>query len=180
MTQKFLPHPTMPVGWPRLSASDLTLGPKQSVISSVYLLCFNNIRKRIPGSELSHRRSVWYTWLPEKNTPRLVPAQTALPLLKIPGSERKPLSFSRKRLYVRGSVVRNPPANTGDEGLILGSERSPGGRAWQPTPVFVLRESRGQRSLAGCRTWGRKELGMTEGLNSLAQGPFKVCNKPRL
>ena len=26
------------------------------------------------------------------------------------------------------SVVQNPPANAGDMGLILGSERSPGGR----------------------------------------------------
>ena len=132
MTQKFLPHPTMPVRRPRLSASDLILGPKQSVIGSVYLLCFNNTRKRVPGSELSHRRSDWCSWLPEKNTPRLVPAQTALPLLKTPGSERKPLSLSRKWLYVRGSVVRNPPANTGDEGLILGSERSPGGGHGNP------------------------------------------------
>ena len=35
-------------------------------------------------------------------------------------------------------------------------------RAWQPTPVFLPRESHGQRSLAGYSPWGLKELDMTE------------------
>ena len=35
-------------------------------------------------------------------------------------------------------------------------------RAWQPTPVFLPRESHGQRSLAGYSPWGCKELGTTE------------------
>ena len=35
-------------------------------------------------------------------------------------------------------------------------------RKWQPTPVFLLRESHGQRSLVTYSPWGRKELGMTE------------------
>ena len=35
-------------------------------------------------------------------------------------------------------------------------------RAWQPTPVFLPRESHGQRSLAGYSPWGGKELDMTE------------------
>ena len=41
-----------------------------------------------------------------------------------------------------GSVVKNPPANAGDAGdmgSILGSERSPWRRKWQPTPVLLLR-----------------------------------------
>ena len=29
-------------------------------------------------------------------------------------------------------------------------------RAWQPTLVFLSGESRGQRSLVGCSSWGRK------------------------
>ena len=37
-----------------------------------------------------------------------------------------------------------------------------GGRKWQPTPVFLLGESCGQRSLVGCRLWGRTELNMTK------------------
>ena len=32
----------------------------------------------------------------------------------------------------------------------------------QPTPVFLPRESHGQRSLVGYSPWGRKELDMTE------------------
>ena len=34
--------------------------------------------------------------------------------------------------------------------------------SWQPTPVFLLGESLGQRSLAGYSPWGHKELDMTE------------------
>jgi len=35
-------------------------------------------------------------------------------------------------------------------------------RAWQPTPVFLPRESHGQRSLVGHSPWGHKESNMTE------------------
>ena len=35
-------------------------------------------------------------------------------------------------------------------------------RAWQPTPVFLPGESRGQRSLVGYSPWGHKESNMTE------------------
>ena len=30
-------------------------------------------------------------------------------------------------------------------------------RKWQPTPVFLPRESQGWGSLVGCRLWGRTE-----------------------
>ena len=30
-------------------------------------------------------------------------------------------------------------------------------RKWQPTPVFLLGESQGQRNLVGFRLWGRTE-----------------------
>ena len=56
-------------------------------------------------------------------------------------------------------VVKNPPANAGDirdRGLIPGLERSPG-EGWQTTPVFLPRESHGQRSLAGYSPWDGKE-----------------------
>ena len=61
-------------------------------------------------------------------------------------------------------MVKNLPANAGnikDMGLNPGSGRSPGGRAWQPTPVFFPGESRAQRSLVGYSPWGNKELDMT-------------------
>ena len=35
-------------------------------------------------------------------------------------------------------------------------------RAWQPTPVFLPRESPGQRSLADYSPWSYKDLDMTE------------------
>ena len=35
-------------------------------------------------------------------------------------------------------------------------------RAWQPTPLFLPRESHGQRSLKGYSPWGCKELDTTE------------------
>ena len=40
-------------------------------------------------------------------------------------------------------------------------------RKWQPTPIFLPGESRGQRSLGGYSPWGRKESDMTERLHSL-------------
>ena len=35
-------------------------------------------------------------------------------------------------------------------------------REWEPTPVFLLGEFHGQRSLVGYSSWGHKELDMTE------------------
>ena len=35
-------------------------------------------------------------------------------------------------------------------------------RTWQPTPVFLLGESQGQRRLVGHSPWGHKESDMTE------------------
>ena len=60
-------------------------------------------------------------------------------------------------------VVKNLPANAediGGPGPIPGLGRSPGNRAWQPTPVVLSGESHGQ-SLAGYGPWGHKE-DMTE------------------
>ena len=33
---------------------------------------------------------------------------------------------------------------------------------WQPTPLFLLREFHGQRSLEGYSSWGHKELDTTK------------------
>ena len=44
--------------------------------------------------------------------------------------------------------------DTGATGLIPGLERSPGGRKWQLTPVFLPGNSHGRRSLMGCSPWG--------------------------
>ena len=48
-------------------------------------------------------------------------------------------------------------------------ENVPWGRKWQPTPVFLPGESHGQRSLAGCSSWGRKKLDTIERPNNRPQ-----------
>ena len=52
-----------------------------------------------------------------------------------------------------GSAVKNSPA--GDTGSIAG--KVPWSRAWQPTLVFLLGDSHGQRSLAGYSRWGHRK-----------------------
>ena len=42
------------------------------------------------------------------------------------------------------------------------SWEGPWRKKWQPAPVFLPRESHGQRSLVGYSPWGRKESDMTE------------------
>ena len=54
------------------------------------------------------------------------------------------------------SVVKNQPADIGDEGSVPGLE-DPWRRAWQPTPVLLPGESHGQRSLVGYSPWGLRE-----------------------
>ena len=56
-------------------------------------------------------------------------------------------------------MVKNSPANAGNAGnagSVPGLGRSPGEGKWQPTPVFLPRESHGQRSLAGYSPRGHK------------------------
>ena len=62
-------------------------------------------------------------------------------------------------------MVKNPPANAGDESD-TGWFDAWGGkiswrRAWQPTPIFLPGESHGQRSLVGYSPWGLRESGTT-------------------
>ena len=47
-------------------------------------------------------------------------------------------------------------------GFDLSVGKSPWRRKWQPAPVVLPGESRGQRSLAGYSLWGHKELETTE------------------
>ena len=65
-------------------------------------------------------------------------------------------------------MVKNPPVNAGDVGLIPGSVRMClWRREWQPTPVFMPGKSQGQRSPVGYSPWGRKSmLDTTEQLNN--------------
>ena len=56
------------------------------------------------------------------------------------------------------TVVKNPSANAGNVGSIPVPGRPPWRKKWQPTPVFLSVNPHGQRNLAGCSPWGRKEL----------------------
>ena len=51
----------------------------------------------------------------------------------------------------------------------------PWGKEWHPTPILLLGESHGQRSLAGYSPWGHKELDTTEPL-TLMQAAITACN----
>ena len=60
-------------------------------------------------------------------------------------------------------MVKNLPASAGDaRGLDPWVGKMPWRRKWQLTPVFLLGEFNGHRSLAGYSPWGCKELGLTE------------------
>ena len=50
------------------------------------------------------------------------------------------------RGFPGGSDSKKFACNVGDLGSIPGFERSPEGRAWQPTPVFLSGEFHGQRA----------------------------------
>ena len=53
-------------------------------------------------------------------------------------------------------MVKNPPANAGDSGLIPGSGRSPGGGQGSPFQYSCLENPCGQRSLVGYSPWVTK------------------------
>ena len=61
-------------------------------------------------------------------------------------------------------AVKNLPANTGDmrHGFDPWVAMIPWRRAWQHIPVFLSRESYGQRDLVGYSPQGHQELDMTE------------------
>ena len=63
-------------------------------------------------------------------------------------------------------MVKNPPADVGDSGLIFGVRKTTCGRKRQPTPVFLPGKAHGQRSLVGYSPWGCKESDTTEQLNN--------------
>ena len=66
-------------------------------------------------------------------------------------------------------MVKNLPTNAEDMGSISESGRFHWKRTWQPTPVFLLGESHGQRSLVGYSPWCCKESDTTERLSNNSQ-----------
>ena len=71
-------------------------------------------------------------------------------------------------VFPAGSVVKNLP--TMQETWVWSlDQEDPWRRKWQPTPVFLLGESHGERSLADFSPWGHKKLDTTEWLNTHTQ-----------
>ena len=68
------------------------------------------------------------------------------------------------RGFPGGSVVKNPSANAGDEGLIPGSGRSPGEENGNPF-IFLPRKSHRQRSMVGYSPRGCKKVGEDSATN---------------
>ena len=64
-----------------------------------------------------------------------------------------------------GSDGKESVCNAQDLGSIPGWGRSPGGGHGNPLQYSCLENPHGQRSLAGCSTWGCKELDMTKQLS---------------
>ena len=71
-------------------------------------------------------------------------------------------------------MAKNLPANAGRRGERPGFDpwvrKMLWRRAWQCTPVFLPGKCHGQRSLAGCSPWGRKELDLIEQLTLARRG----------
>ena len=59
-------------------------------------------------------------------------------------------------------MAQNLPAKQEMGGFDLWVGKIPWRRKWQPTPVFLPRESQGRRSLGGFCLWGPRESDMTE------------------
>ena len=48
-------------------------------------------------------------------------------------------------------------------------------RKWQPTLVFLPRESQGRWSLVGCSAWGRTESDTTEATQQASKQTYPIC-----
>ena len=110
----------------------------------------------VPRSE-DHTAVVW-DWINVPCSYGHIPVETL---------ERR-FTFIVSDFLVQASLVVETVKNLQETGFDSWFGKIPWRRAWQPTPVFLPRESHGQRSLAGCSPWGRKESGMTERLSTFS------------
>ena len=74
-------------------------------------------------------------------------------------------------------MLNNLPAMWEMQVLSLSGE-IPWRKKWQLTPVFLPGNSHGQRSPRGLHSQGRKELDMTERLNTQTYAHLKFCSGP--
>ena len=91
----------------------------------------------------------------------------------IPGLERSSGEGTGYPLQYSWASLVAQMVNAGDLSLIPGLGRSPGGWHSNPLQYSCLENPHGQRSLAGCSPWGRKESDTTE---QLAQHASQTTN----
>ena len=87
------------------------------------------------------------------------------------------MSIQIKRASLIAQIVKDLPVmwGVGGAGFDPWVRKILWRRAWLPTPVFLPRESYGQRSLAGYSPQGCKELDLTEQLSiSKLRGQVEV------
>ena len=78
---------------------------------------------------------------------------------------RQVISLIKQMSFPGSSVVKNPPANTGDAGSVPGLGRSPGGGNGNPLQCSCLGNPMDREETSGSPC-GRKELDMTEQSNN--------------
>ena len=66
--------------------------------------------------------------------------------------------------FLGGSDCKESACKAETQVQSLGFGKIPWSRRWQSAPVFLPRESHGQKSLVGYRPWGHKESDITEQL----------------
>ena len=96
----------------------------------------------------------------------LSPPEPVQPLLlgcgvSPPGHRLWPQAWGSKVIY----ILIDTPCSVKSANIFM---YNPWRRKWQPTPVFLPRESHGQRSLVGYSPWGGKESDITEQLTLLS------------
>ena len=74
------------------------------------------------------------------------------------------------------SVVKNPPVNAVDLGVIPGSRRSPEEGNGNPLQYSCLGKSHGQRRLGGCSPWGHKRVGYKHRSTSTCVSSVKMLD----
>ena len=72
-------------------------------------------------------------------------------------------------------MVKNPPANARDMGLIHGLERSPGGGNGTPIQYFCLENPKDRGAWQSYTPWGHKESDTTQRLSACACMCVRVC-----
>ena len=77
-------------------------------------------------------------------------------------------------VFPGGSAAKNLPANIGNSSPWVG--KIPWRREWQPIPLFLPRQSQGERSLAGYSSWGCRQLVMLLLLSHFSR--VRLCVTP--